>query len=117
MTHNQHTQPIQCHYAVSKEYINTITAEAAVESPHFTIYLQKKDNYFKVQLENDLYLPVSYHENKTKAQPLDKIQQNKIKHFEQNQLPLETYPIVQHTGVSLKTIKTEPFIQPPQNAI
>ena len=25
MTHNQKTQPIQCHYAVSKEYINTVT--------------------------------------------------------------------------------------------
>ena len=35
MTHNQHTQPIQCPYALSKEYVNTITTDTAVESPHF----------------------------------------------------------------------------------
>ena len=56
MTHNQQTQPIQCHYAVSKEYINTITSDTTVESPHFPI----------TTLENYLYLPVSYHEFKTK---------------------------------------------------
>ena len=61
MTHNQHTQPIQCHYAVSK------TTETAGESPHFPIYLQIKDNSLKVQLENYLYLPVSYREFKIKA--------------------------------------------------
>ena len=32
MTHNQKTQPIQCHYAVSKEYINTISTDTHVES-------------------------------------------------------------------------------------
>ena len=59
MTHNPNPQPIQCHYAVSKEYINSISTDTHVESSHFPIYLQIKDNYFKVQLENDLYLPVS----------------------------------------------------------
>ena len=49
MTHNQNTQPIQCHYAVSKKYINSISTDTHVESPHFPIYLQIKDNYFKVQ--------------------------------------------------------------------
>ena len=44
MTHNQHTQPIQCHYAVTKEYINTITPDANKESTHFPINLQIKDN-------------------------------------------------------------------------
>ena len=27
MTHNQNTQIIECHYAVSKEYINTVSTE------------------------------------------------------------------------------------------
>ena len=71
MTHNQNTQPIQCHYAVSKEYINSVPKDTHVELPHFPIYLQIKDNYFKVQLKNDLHLPVSYYEFKTKAQPLE----------------------------------------------
>ena len=66
--HNQNTQPIQCPYAVSKEYINTKITSIIVESPHFPIYLQLKENYFKVQLENDLYFPVSYHVFKNKAQ-------------------------------------------------
>ena len=69
-----------------------------------------------MQLENDLYIPVSYQEFKTKAQPMEKIQQNRFKHFIQNQLPLETYPIVQHIDVTLNTNKTEPFNYPPQNA-
>ena len=60
MTHNENTQTIQCHYAVSKEYINSVSTEYNVESQHFPIYLQIKENYFKVQLENDLYLPVSH---------------------------------------------------------
>ena len=55
VTHNQNTQPIQCHYAASKEYINSISTDTHVESPHFPIYLQVKDNYSKVQIENDLY--------------------------------------------------------------
>ena len=68
MTHNQNTPPIECHYAVSNEYINSIYTDTHVESPHFPIYLQIKDNYFKVQLENDIYLPVSYYEFQAKAQ-------------------------------------------------
>ena len=81
MTHNQNTQPIQYLYAVSNEYINTVSTDATVESPHFPVYLQIKDNYFRVQLENDIYLPVSYNEFKTKAQPLEQIPQNKIQQF------------------------------------
>ena len=50
MTHNQNTKPIQCHYAVSKEYINSVSTDTHVESSHIPIYLQIKDNYFKVQL-------------------------------------------------------------------
>ena len=75
ITHNQNTHPIQCHYAVSKKKINPISSNSHVESPHFPIYLQIKDIFFKVQLENDLYLPVSYHEFQTKAKPLDNIHQ------------------------------------------
>ena len=37
MTHNQNTQPIQCHCAVSKEYIITVSTDTNVESPHFPI--------------------------------------------------------------------------------
>ena len=77
MTHNQQTQPIQCHYAVSKEYINTVTTDSAVEPQHFPIYFLIRDNYFKVRLESNLYLPVSYHENKTKAQPLEDVHRQK----------------------------------------
>ena len=57
ITHNPNTQPIQCNYAVSKKYINSVSTDINVESTHFPIYLQIKNNYFKVQLENDLYLP------------------------------------------------------------
>ena len=64
MTHNPESRPIQCHYAVSKEYINTVTTESTVESRHFPIYLKIKKNYFKVQLESNLYLPVSNHDKK-----------------------------------------------------
>ena len=45
MAHNQNTQPKDCHYAVSKEYINTNSTDTYVESPHFPIYLQIKDNF------------------------------------------------------------------------
>ena len=65
MTHNQNTQPIECHYAVSKEYINSVSTDTRVESPNFPIYLQIKDNCLKVQLENELYLPVSHYEFRT----------------------------------------------------
>ena len=41
MTHNRNTQPIQCHYAVSKEYINLASTDANVESPHFPIFFYK----------------------------------------------------------------------------
>ena len=44
MTHNQNTQPMQCHYAVSKEYVKTVSTSTTVESPHFPIYVQIKDN-------------------------------------------------------------------------
>ena len=81
ITHNQYTQPIQCHYVVSKEYFNSVSTDTHVESPHFPIYLQIKDNYFKVQLENDLYLSVSHYEFKTKAQPLENMQQQKLQQF------------------------------------
>ena len=67
MTHNQNTQPIQCHYAVSKEYIISVSTDTHVESPHFPIYLQIKDNFFKVQLINEFCLPVFHYEFKTKA--------------------------------------------------
>ena len=36
-THNQNTQPIQCHYVVSKEYIKLVSTDTNVESPHFPI--------------------------------------------------------------------------------
>ena len=80
-THKQNTQPIQCHYALSKEFINSISTETHVESPHFPIYLQIKENYFKVQLENDLYLPVSHFEFRTRAQPLENTHQQKLQQF------------------------------------
>ena len=103
-------------YCIKKKYFNTTTTDTAVKSKHFPIYLKIKDNYFKVQLENDLDLPVSYHEFKTKAKPIEQTQQNKTKHINENQLPLEFYPIVQHTDVTLKTNKTETFIHLPQKA-
>ena len=116
MTHNQHTQPIQRHYAVSKDFVNTITPDTTTESQNFPIYSQNKDKFFKKQLENELYLPVLYHEFKTKAQPLEQLQQNKAQHFKQKHSLLETYPIVQHTDVTLNTNKTEPFRQSTQNS-
>ena len=111
MTHNQNTQPIQCHYSVSKEYINLISTDTYVESSHFPIYLQIKDNYFKVQSENDLYIPVSYHKFKTKAQPLEIMHQQKLQQFKNNYSLPEIYPIIQHKDVTLNTNKTEPFTQ------
>ena len=111
MTHNQNTQPIQYHYAVSKEYINSVSTDTHVESVHFPIYLQIKDNCFKVQLENDLYLPVSHTEFKAKAQPLANLHQQKLQQFKNNNSSPENYPIIQHTDVTLNTDKTEPFTQ------
>ena len=61
-----------------KKYINSVSTDAHVESPQFLIYLKNKDSYFKVQLENNLYLPFSHHEFQTKAHTLDKIYQQKI---------------------------------------
>ena len=116
MTHNQHSQPIQCHYTLSKECINTIIPDTTIESPLFPIQLQIKDNYIKVQLEYDLYLSVSYREFKTKAQTLQQLQQNKTHQFQHNHLLLETYPIVQSTDVTLNTNKTEPLTQSTKNA-
>ena len=77
MAHNRNTQPIQCHYAVSEEYINTVSRDTNVESPHFPIYLQILDKNFKLQLENDLYLSVSYRDVQTKAQSLENKHQHK----------------------------------------
>ena len=57
---------------------NSVSTDTHVESPHFPIYLQIKDNYFKVQLENDLYLPVSHNEFETKDQPLENMHQQKL---------------------------------------
>ena len=105
MTHNQNTQPIQCHYAVSKEYINSVSRDTHVESPHFPIYLNIKDNYFKLQLEINPYLPVSHYEFQTKAQTLHNIHQNKIHSLS------KIYPIIQQTDVTLNTNKTEPLKQ------
>ena len=106
-THKQNTQPIQCHYAVSKEYINSVPTDTHVESPHFPIYLQIKDNYIKIQLEKNLYLPVSYYDSKTKAQLLDNVHQKQ--QLKQKYSPAEIYPIIQHTDVTLNTNKTEPL--------
>ena len=105
MTHNQNIQPIQRHYAVSKEYINSVSRDLHVESPYFPIYLQIKDDYFKVQLENDLYLPVSYYEFQTKAQPLENMHQQKLQQFKNNYLLREIYPIIKHTDATLNTKK------------
>ena len=60
MTHNQQTQPIQCHDAVSEEYIKKVTTDTTVESTHFPISLQIKDKCFKVQSENKLYLLINH---------------------------------------------------------
>ena len=100
MTNHQHTQPIQCHYDVSKEYIKRKTPAFTIESPHFPIYLQIKDNYVNAQLENDLYLPVLYHELKTKEQPLEQLQQNKTEQFKQKHSLLETI-LLYNTRMSL----------------
>ena len=100
MTHNQQTQPIQCQYTVLKEYINTVTTDTAVESTHFPNYLQIENNYFKVQPKNNLYLPVSYHEHNTTAQPLEHAHHHRTQQLKQNQPLLETYSIVQHTDVT-----------------
>ena len=106
MTNNQNKQPIQCHYAVSKKFINTVSTDTNVESPQFPISLKIKDNYFRVQLENDLHLSVSCHEFENKAQPLEHVHQNKIQQFTHNHLLPETYAIIQHTDVTLNTNKT-----------
>ena len=82
MTHNLNTQPIQCNYAVSKEYINTVSENVSTEQIHFPIYLQTKNNYFEVQFDNDLYLPVSYHEFCTKSQPLEHVNQKRNKQMQ-----------------------------------
>ena len=111
MTHNQNTQPIECHYAVSKEYIKSVSTDTHVESPHFPIYLQIKNNHIKIQLENDLYLPVSHYEFKTKAQLLENRHQQKLQESKNNYSSPKNYTIIQHTDVTLNTNKTESFIQ------
>ena len=50
------------------------------------MYLQFRDNYFKVQLEKDLHLPVSYHAVKFKAQPLEYI------HHNESELSQQSHP-------------------------
>ena len=109
--HNQNTQLIQCHYAVSKEYIKSVSTDTAVESLHFPIYLQIKDNYFKVQLENDLSLSVSHTEIKTKAHTLENIHHQKLQHLKNYYSSPENYPIIQHTDVTLNMNQTEAFTQ------
>ena len=85
MTNNPNTQ--HCNYAVSKDCINSVSTDTNIESTHFPIYLQIKENYFKVQLEKSLYLPVSYHEIHTKAQPNDQIHHHRIQRFKNNLHP------------------------------
>ena len=84
MTHNLNTQPIQCNYAVSKEYINSVSENTTTEPIHFPIYLQIKNNYLKVQIDNDLYLPVSHQELRTKAQPFEHIHQKRNQQTQNN---------------------------------
>ena len=110
MTQNLNTQPIQCNYAVSKEYFNSVLANINTEPILFPLYLQIKINYFKVQLENDPCLPVSYHEFCTKAQPLEHIHQKRNQQTNNTYFPPENYPIIQHTDVTLNTNKTEPYL-------
>ena len=62
----------------------TRSTATTVEPPHFPIYQQIKDKYFKVQLENDIYLPVSYNQFQTKAHPLEQLHKNKIQQFKHN---------------------------------
>ena len=62
LTLNQQTSPLQYHYAVSNEYINTIITDTTKESTQLPIQLQIIDNYSKVQLGNNHYPPVSYEE-------------------------------------------------------
>ena len=109
MTHNLNTQPILCNYAGSKEYINTVSENVTTEQIHSPICLQIKNDYFKVQLDNDLYLPVSYNDFYTKAQPLDHVHQGRNKHLQNVYFPPEIYPIIQQTDVTLNTNKTEPY--------
>ena len=71
-------------YVLSREYIDSFSTATHEESPHFPIYLQIKKNYFKVQPEKDLHLPVSYYGFKIKALLLENMQkkyaQQKLKH-------------------------------------
>ena len=111
MAHNTNTQLIQCHYAVSKEYLNSISTDNITEATHFPISLQIKEKFFKVQLKNNLYLPVSYHEFHTKAKPVEytETEFNGLKTIPPP--PPKKYPIIQHTDVTLNTNKTEPYTQ------
>ena len=47
---------------------------------------------------------------------MEHIDQHKIKQFNHHLLLHETYPIIQHTDVTVNTNKTEPFTQSNQNA-
>ena len=66
---------MQCQYAVSKEDMNSVSTDTHVESADFPVYLKIQDNYFNLQLENNLCLPVSYYKVQTKAQSLENIHQ------------------------------------------
>ena len=92
VTHNQQTPPMLCHYSNSEEYITNIFTETTLGSYNFSIYLQTNDIYFKVQLENNIYIPVSHAECSTKAQPLEQIQNQRIKQFQQNNFHVEHVP-------------------------
>ena len=46
ITHNQNTQPIQCHNSVSKECIYSVSTDAHIEPPHFRIYLKRLNQLF-----------------------------------------------------------------------
>ena len=108
-THKQQTPPIQCHYAISKKYITNISTETTEESQNYSIYLQTNiptNIFFKVELKNNIYLPVSHAEFSTKSQPLEHIQNQRTKYIQQKKFQIETCPIVHHTDVAL-SIRTD----------
>ena len=72
-----------------------MTTITVVETSHFPIYLQTKDKYFKVQLENNLYRPVWDHEYKTKALPSEHLHYYKTQQLKPSQSRIEIYPIIQ----------------------
>ena len=84
---------------MSKEHINTVNTDTTLE-------ITLKYN------SNNLYVPVSVNEYKTKSQPLEHIHHHRNRQFcEINHL--EMYTIVQHR---CHTNKTEPFTLDSQKA-